>query len=89
MSKELANLISSVVTRRALSVAACQCSCVHGDSEILLNTEEKHQMNAQLHLILVGVLRDEPLNSVKNAPDSDSYDAWRKLTGHCDSKQGS
>ena len=29
----------------------------------LLNTEEEHQMSAQLHFILVGVSRDEPPNS--------------------------
>ena len=39
-------------------------------------------MSAQLHLSLIGVSRDEPLNIVMTAPDKHCVEAWRRLTGH-------
>ena len=51
-------------------------------TEIITISDEVRHMSAQLHLILIGVLRDEPLNKVMNVPDSHGFEAWRKLTNH-------
>ena len=41
---------------------------------ITARAEERH-MSAQLHLIVVGVLREELLNMVINAPDNHGFEA--------------
>ena len=52
-------------------------------TEILIITESKRHMNVQLLLILVGVLRDVPLNIVMHLPDIHGFEQWRRCTVRC------
>ena len=44
-------------------------------TEIITGSDEERHMSAQLHLILVGVLREEPVNIVINAPNNHGFEA--------------
>ena len=58
-------------------------SAQEGTTEIITSSDdERRHMSAQPHLILLGVLRDEPLNIVMNALDCRGFEAWRRLTKH-------
>ena len=49
-------------------------------TEIIMMNEDERHMGAQLHLLLVGVLREEPLDTERSRPkprQQDRRDVWR------------
>ena len=54
-----------------------------------METEDGRHTRALLYLILVGVLRDEPLNILMTAPGNHGRQAWCRLAKHHEPATGS
>ena len=65
----------------SISLVALMRTAQQSTTGLIANDDEEKHMSAQLHLILVGVLREKPLNTVMDASDSHGL-AWRRLTKH-------
>ena len=65
----------------SISLVALMRTAQQSTTELIANDDEEKHMSAQLHLILIGVLREKPLNTVMDVSDSHGL-AWRRLTSH-------